>query len=344
MTVTRLMDMEINATQLLNGVLLESLNKDVLIQSQAVVHDPRLNDFLNGEIGGNTVTVRQLTPLQTVAPNVSNDNPDDKATPNALGEVKTIAVRQSLNQGWSSMDLVADKHGTDPMLTLRNYIADYWRSIRQQRLLSSIKGLIADSVANHSGDLVNDIAPVYKADSALTAADFISANSIIDTTMLMGDRFTQLKAIAVHSVVYAQMVKTNLVETKPLADSQIQIPHYMQYPIVIDDNLTKITKPAVTQPATPAYDCFMTFLFGYGAFTYAAGGPKLPFETERSASSGHGGGQETLWSRIEMILHPQGYQCNLNDTPTVAQLEAATSWTRAWERKRVPLAVLVSRG
>jgi hypothetical protein len=122
----------------------------------------------------------------------------------------------------------------------------------------------------------------------------------------------------------------------------------MGMPVVRDDNLTVDTVPAVPasgeDPAKPGYKVYYSYLFGAGAFAFGLGSPKTPFEIDRIVLAGHGGGQDIIVSRQSMVLHPNGYKCKLTSTPTDAQLKSALSWERSWDRKRIPLAVIKSRG
>ena len=84
-------------------------------------------------------------------------------------------------------------------------------------------------------------------------------------------------------------------------------------------------------------------LFGEGAFGYGVGSPMVPVEVEREAAQGNGGGIETLWVRNTWLLHPFGFQQTgtpAGESFTMAELRAATSWSRVVERKNVPIAFL----
>lgn len=105
--------------------------------------------------------------------------------------------------------------------------------------------------------------------------------------------------------------------------------------VVVDDGMT-----VVAGSPTKYY----SWLFGPGAIAMGVGSPKVPFEIERTPASGNGGGQEDVYSRVEWIIHPQGFKFGLSDTPSLAQLNAAANWDRAFERKRVKLACLISQG
>jgi hypothetical protein len=344
MAVTQLSDLAIVPKFFSQEMMLDALERDLLIGSGAAVVDPALDAFLNGQMGGKTVEVRSLGPIAPVDANISTDLAT-LAVPQKLGDVSTIAVRQSLNQAFSSMDLVADLYGNDPLGSVMGRLGKYWTTVRQNRVLASIQGILADSVANHDSDLVVDVTGGDAlAEAAVTAANFINSGPIIDAAALMGDRAQDLTALAVHSVVYATMEKLNLITTEKLSDTNIFISRYMGFPILVDDGLTVEPRvPGGTSPPPP-YNVYYSFLFGYGAISLGNGTPLNPVKVERSELAGTGGGQETLVSRVEWIIHPNGYKCNLDATPTMTQLKAKESWTRAYERKRIKLAVIKSRG
>jgi hypothetical protein len=345
MAVTQLSDLVIVPKMFNQGVTLEALEKDLLIGSGAAVVDPALDAFLNGPMGGKTVEVRSLGPLAPVDANISTDLPT-QAVPQKLGDVSTVAVRQSLNQAFSSMDLVADLYGSDPLGSVMGRLGKYWTTVRQNRVLASIQGILAASVDGEgNSDLIVDITGGDALpDASITAANFINSGPIIDAAALMGDRDQDLTGLAVHSVVYATMQKLNLITTEKLSDTNIFISRYMGFPILVDDGLTVERRVPTGSTPPPAYNVYYSYLFGYGAISLGNGTPLNPVKIERSELAGTGGGQETLVSRVEWIIHPNGYKCNLDATPTMAQLKAKESWTRAYERKRIKLAVIKSRG
>lgn len=103
------------------------------------------------------------------------------------------------------------------------------------------------------------------------------------------------------------------------------------------------TVPAATgENSAPAK--YYSYLFGAGAIALGVGNPKMPFAVHRDEAAGNGGGEEVVHSRLEWVIHPQGFSFGKDTTPTMEQLQDSTNWTRNYERKRIPLAVLVSQG
>ena len=343
MPVTRISDLAIVPSIFAQGYTLESLEKDLLIQSGAVTRDAEIDNFLSNTMGGTNFTVRRHGPLNADDEhNISTDDPTQFAEAKKISALQTVAVRQSINQTWSEMDLAVDLYGVDPLGDLTSQIGKYWLSRRSRILLASIQGLLADSEANHDGDMVVNIS---EATTAPTAANLINGSAIIDAAASMGDRAQDLTGIAVHSTVMATMQKLNMIETQQLSDTNIYFPTFMGFPIINDDGLTVVNVPAVSGGSPkPAYKQYFSYVFGPGAFALGFGQPKTPFAIKRDELAGNGGGQETYISRIEMILHPRGYTCNLTSTPSMAQLQTASTWTRVYDRKRIPLAVIKSNG
>jgi hypothetical protein len=345
MAVTQLSDLTIVPKVFYQSMAQESLNKDVLLTSGVVVRDRQLDEFLSGSIGGKTVEVRRLAALADNDPNISTDDPATKAVPDKLGDVSTTAVRQSLNKAWSQMDLAADLYGSDPLGSISGRLSKYWQSVRQTRILQSLQGVLADSVANHSSDLVIDVTGGDAlASAAITEKNFMNSNAIIDAAALMGDRSSDLAVLIVHSAVYATMEKLNLITTEKLSDTNIFISHYMGFRILRDDNTTVELRTPTGGTPPPPYNVYYSYLFGPEAIVVGEGLPKNPVEIQRDALAGNGGGQETIVSRVEWILHPQGYKCGLDVTPTPAQLKTAANWTRAYDRKRLKFSCIKSRG
>lgn len=326
MAVTQLADMTIVPAVFSQNMVLESLALDAFVQSGVVVQDAQASAFLNGPVGGKTYNPRYMGPLADTDPNISNDDPAVKSVPDKVSGVKNTAVRQSLNKSWSSMDLVADLNGADPVGVIQSQMAKYWLTVRQKRTLLSLQGVIADSVANHAGDMVTDI-------SGATGADaMINPDAIIDARAQLGDRDGVLTGMAVHSTVLATMRKLNMIDTIPYSVGVINMPSYLGLPLLVDDGMTFTGGN------------YYTYLFGPGAVALGVGQPKVPYEVKRDPDAGNGGGQETVFSRVEWIVHPQGFEFGLSDTPTPAQLSDAANWTRAWSRKRIALAAIISKG
>ena len=332
---TRLSDVPIVPEIATAAIILRSLNSNAFVNSGVMIRDPEADAFLTNNLGGKTFAPRYLGPLADDEPNISSDDPSEKSTPKKITGGKNKAVRQSLNQSWSSMDLTNTYLGLDITTAITNQIGDYWNTQENKRLLASLKGIIAADLATGSPVMTVDVTGKTGADALFNAEAFIDAQTT------MGDMASSLTAVAVHSTVYATMKKLNLIDFIPASEGRVEIPTYQGLTVIQDDAMTYV--PAVTGDS-PSPAKYYTYLFGRGAVALGVGTPKIPFAIHRDEAAGNGGGEEIVHSRLEWIIHPQGFSFGLEETPTLAQLETASNWTRQYERKRIALAALITQG
>ena len=332
---TRLSDVPIVPEIATAAIILRSLNSNAFVNSGVMIRDPEADAFLTNNLGGKTFAPRYLGPLADDEPNISSDDPSEKSTPKKITGGKNKAVRQSLNQSWSSMDLTNTYLGLDITTAITNQIGDYWNTQENKRLLASLKGIIAADLATGSPVMTVDVTGKTGADALFNAEAFIDAQTT------MGDMASSLTAVAVHSTVYATMKKLNLIDFIPASEGRVEIPTYQGLTVIQDDAITYV--PAVTGDS-PSPAKYYTYLFGRGAVALGVGTPKTPFAIHRDEAAGNGGGEEIVHSRLEWIIHPQGFSFGLEETPTLAQLETASNWTRQYERKRIALAALITQG
>lgn len=332
---TRLSDVPIVPEIATAAIILRSLNSNAFVNSGVMIRDPEADAFLTNNLGGKTFAPRYLGPLADDEPNISSDDPSEKSTPKKITGGKNKAVRQSLNQSWSSMDLTNTYLGLDITTAITNQIGDYWNTQENKRLLASLKGIIAADLATGSPVMTVDVTGKTGADALFNAEAFIDAQTT------MGDMASSLTAVAVHSTVYATMKKLNLIDFIPASEGRVEIPTYQGLTVIQDDAMTYV--PAVTGDS-PSPAKYYTYMFGRGAVALGVGTPKTPFAIHRDEAAGNGGGEEIVHSRLEWIIHPQGFSFGLEETPTLAQLETASNWTRQYERKRIALAALITQG
>lgn len=311
-----------------------SPEKTAFYESGVITSNAGLNAKANE--GGETLNVPFWKDLDSsVAPNLSDDT-TDTATPQKVTTGKQIARVAYLNQGYSSADLTGEIAGSDPMQHVRNRFGTYWMKQWQRRLIAATNGILADNVANDSGDMVVDVAA--ESTGAQTSDTKFNRDVFTDAVYTMGDMGTDLTAMSVHSAVMQQMVKNDDIVYIPDSMGNLTIPTYMGLRVIVDDGMTVIAGSASGFKYT-------SVLFGAGAFGYGEGMAKTPVELEREAAQGNGGGVETLWERKTWLLHPFGFATGAAPSSTsysLAELAAAGSWDRVVERKNVPLAYLIT--
>ena len=284
--------------------------------------------------GGNIGELTGFKPLGTDEPNYSNDVPDDTSTPKNTTKYTMTFRSAAQNQSWSTMDLSRELALKDPVGAITGRIGQYWATNNERRIIQSAMGVLADNVANDSGDMVINLATddVLPIDPAQT----ISGDAVLDALQTSGDHKMNYSAIAMHSVVYTSLQKQNLIDFIPNARGEIVIPTYMGLTVVVDDSMSAV---AGVNRVT-----YTSVLFGGGAFVGAQGRVENPSELDREPSTGNGGGQTILYSRRSDIIHPLGFDflsaSIAGQSATQAELADATNWNREWERKNINMAFL----
>ncbi|WP_298592590.1 hypothetical protein [uncultured Rothia sp.] len=310
-----------------------------LVQAGVITLDARLNSNLAGE--GLTFNVPFFKDLDQDEENISNDDPAVKSTPNKIGTGQEVQIRLSRNNSWSSMDLTADLLAHDPMTNIGNRLATYWSLRLQRAFLAVAQGVFAHSETTPAGgsthtakDLTHDI----KGTTFVEGTTTFGGKAFIDTLLTMGDHMGDLSIICVHSLVYGQMRKNNMIDFIPVSinGAAQSVPTFQGLQVVVNDNIPVKSDGTVE-----------SWLFARGAFALGTGSAKTPTETWRDPAAGNGSGQEVLFNRVEWALHPVGYAyigTAAAGGPNNATLAAAASWKRVFpERKMIKMARLITR-
>lgn len=333
-----------------------------LIQSGILSVNPAMNALLVG--GGLTFNVPSFRDLDNDEDNVSTDGVADivaasfengtpldanrlDSTPLKIESDQEIAVRLNRNNSWSSSDLASQLAGEDPMQAIASRVAFYWARRLQAAFIASWQGISKDNGVSNSGDYANDITGVSFVDGVTN----FSAEAFLDAAVTMGDSMDMLTGVMVHSIVFNRMQKNNLIDFIPDARGEVQIPTFLGREVIVDDGMPNGTSTVLDDGSAGPAGSFETWLFGAGMGQLGVGSAKVPTETERAASAGNGGGQETLHSRVEWSIHPVGHAYTgtapsggPGNGSAANDLNVATSWARVYpERKQIKFARLITR-
>lgn len=317
--------------------------KTAFFESGVAFRNPALSALFSG--GGNIAELPFWKDLDAdVEPNYGTDDPSDVATPEKVTTGTQIARLANLNQGYSSADLTAQLAGSDPMQQVRNRFGTYWARQYQRRIIASVQGVIADNIANDSGDMVNDISGATNDDVA--DSTLFSRAAFTTAAFTSGDHFDDYTVIAVHSVVAKRMVDNDDIDYIPDSDGNLTIPTFMGRRVVVDDGLP-FTAAAGTG-STDAAASYTSYLMGSSAIGYDDSPVRTPTALEREEAQGNGQGVETLWERKAWVIHPFGtafQSATLTDgNATLAQLRLAANWDRVVDRKLIPMCAIVTNG
>lgn len=233
------------------------------------------------------------------------------------------------------------------MQQVRNRFGVYWTRQWQRRVINTVLGVLNHNVATDGSDMVNSIA--LETTVGVTSANLFSRAAFTGAAFTLGDHFSDVMAIAVHSIVYKRMVDNDDItfERPSSPDSNIPIniagnvPFFLGKRVIVDDSMPVIA-------GTTSGFKYVSALFGNGVIGYGENSPLIPTEVYRRPDQGNGGGVEQLWERKSMIVHPFGHKFTsttvAGQSPTLAELKLAANWSRVIERKNVPLAYLITNG
>lgn len=336
MTVVRLSDAIV--PEVFFSYIQERTTEKSAFMGAGVLSDaPELREKLAG--GGRTFNMPFWRDLDDTESDTASDDPASEATPGGIGSSKDVAARQVRTRGWSTANLVRELAGDDPMSRIGDRVGDYWARQFDRISIATARGVIADNVANDSGDMVNDITSDVSGTPA--ASTLFSASAVLDTVQTMGDAKQDLNLMVMHSVVHSRLAGQQLIDYRLDAEGKVWWPYYLDYRIHVSDMCPAIAGTHQTE--------YWTFLFGPGALSWAESPVANPVETESNPRAADGMGVEELWTRRQFACHPSGIKWT--DTtvggefPSNAELMLAANWDRVYaDRKQIKMAVLKTNG
>lgn len=333
-----------NVPVLLSYMTQDPVEKTAFFQSGILAPTPYAAEIARGP--SNLANIPFWKAIDSsIEPNYSNDIYQDIATPRNVQTGEMMARVAYLNEGFGQADLTVELTSQNPLQSVATRLDNFWQRQAQRRLLATSLGIYNDNVAaTDAFHTQNDMVVDVSATLGFDAGAFIDATQTMGDA-LMGNSGEVLGVIAMHSFVYGQARKQQLIDFIRDAENNTMFATYQGYRVVVDDSMTVVGAGADRK--------FISIIFGNGAIGYGEGSPATPLAYQREEERGNGGGVETLWSRKTWLLHPLGYTFTSavitgNGSETIARsaswqdLANATNWNRVVERKHVPIAFLVT--
>jgi hypothetical protein len=339
--VVRLSD-SITPEVYMNYLSLNTVQKVKLMQSGIIRQDAVMASRLTA--GGVTFQTPFWGDLDDDGSAIGSDDPSRVLTPSKLGASKHQFVRQFRTKAWSVAKLVEEVVGSDPMARITERTAPWWGREFDKLSFSTIKGFLADNIANDSGDMVYDVRAVagtYTVNGESVNKSAMSARVVLDGKQQLGDDASEsLKKIMMHSVVYTNLQKQQLITFREPAGANIRIPMYLDYEVIVSDRM-----PVEVDGADLIYT---SYLSGADIMGFGENPPDIPVEVKREPLQGNGAGVEILVERRQFALSPYWFSFTNNtvsdEFPTTADLELAVNWDRkATERKQIPFVAIKTK-
>ena len=289
----------------------------------------------------NVFTVPNYTPLTGEAKNYDGET-DNTPVEVAAAQQTGMAFRRMA--AWKDQDFTRELTGADPLGDVARKVAYYQQKNNQKDLLSIIDGVLSvDAMSSH----VKDITASKGSGSTATptAENRLSADTFLDAAQeALGDNFDDLTMVAMHSRVYTNLLKLQLVNniaTTPDAYSRgVQFGLLLnKYLVMVDDSLTTGTKDSVAT--------YTTYLLGEGSIATARN-VRIDRPNYVDYDPESNGGVNKLYTKWGMAMHPLGMSLAVSkiakNSPTRVELGAKANWTKVWDAKNIKLAKIVSNG
>lgn len=298
-------------------VIEKTAEKSNILNSGIAIANPKLNELVTA--GGKTMNMPYWQDL-TGDDEVLDDN--TPLTPGKISASKDVAALLMRGRAWGANDLAGALAGDDPMRAIGDRVADYWARREQKILVSLLQGVFASaSMSNH----------ILDRSAAQGDAANIDGKMVLDAKQLLGDSADQLQAIMMHSAVYTELQKQNLIEYQTTSDGKITFPTYLTYRVIVDDGM----------PYDSTNQVYTTYLFARGVVGRGTGTPVdfVPTETDRDSLAG----EDYLINRVALVMHIFGVKwigTSQGVTPSNTELATGTNWQRVYEDKNIGVVAL----
>ena len=303
---------EVFADYLMEPILV----KNALFDSGIIEYDALLASKLDK--GGDSFNFPFWGAMDSDALIVPSEDGTDTVQKITSGSLTVARQFRSYNAGATKMASILA--GSNAMEAIKEKIVGIYKKGLQDTAVATLTGILGTTGGEA---VVNDIAHVSGSDP--TTANNISKEALIDAESLLGDQGSDFKALLVHSKVYADLKKENLIEFTPVADQDQDIATYQGMRVIVDDRLLTFDRPKVSGTAK----VYTTLLVKGAAFKYGdseAGFTPVYIDDDETK----GIGVETLYTRKMFGLAPMGFSFTGTPAsvagPTDVELAVDTNW------------------
>jgi len=294
-----------------------------ILNSGIIRTNSELQSVVNSMSAGSKFELPYVDEPDYTEPNVMDDSDTDIPTDKVSWD-NQFAVLGLYSKAYAYANIVNQiAREKDPAKVLRNILGNYWGRDLQQRMVAALSG-----IAEKAGSaLTLDVSD----DSTDKPDVILNAGIVIDGASLLGDYQDKFKFMFVHSKVYADLKKQNLIETiQPTEVGAEPIQMYGNYRVVVNDLL-----PVIQGTNKKKYT---TILAQSGIFAYAdktLGGDMPVLEAYRNPLKGKGAGSTVLISRKGFVLHPVGWSyVKSGMSPVLSDLKNKANWTMKFKPKQ----------
>jgi len=306
------------------------------VKSGAVVR----NSFLDAKEGGTRIQVPEFNPVaptEEVMTGAANwgTSTNGYLTPQKIGTATQIASIVHRGFAYAVDDIAILAAGEDPMLAIRNQLADAINKLNNARLFSQLAGLFGTALAGNALD-------VAKAGTGAGEANFLTASTIAQARNKLGERGEEPDLLVVHPAVayYLYQVGMLTFSTAALSASGAvtwggggvgigakEVGQFAGCRVIVDEAVNTVA-PGSTGHQTEYY-CYLL-----KAGTIMEGVQQdLRIEADRNILSK----QNVLSVDYHTAYHVMGTKwVDAGDNPTNANLATANKWSATYDVDLIP--------
>ncbi len=299
--------------------------KNPVIASGIVHQDASIMGLIGEK--GNVATIPIYTPLNMYDDGMAalnNDGNTDNTPVELAGSKQTCMLIQRM-KAFKAQDFTKELTGADPLTNIRNKIAGYYQQVWESELMNITKAVLSvDALSSHVLDL--------------SGGDLVNAGMIYDAEQAaLGDMAGGLGLIVMHSKIYAEFKKLDMIEYEKYITGGDAIKQDIQLPTIAGKYVL------VTDYNTVDNGIYNTYLFGEGAFLSCdKNNYDNQYYTDYDPESL--AGIEKFYTKQGKVLHPNGLSLAVDniaaESPTTAELGTADNWSLKYNTKNVKMGVI----
>ena len=314
--------------------------RSLFLKSGAVVRSA----FLDSKEGGTRIQVPEFNPVsptEEVMTGAANWGTSTAGylTPQKITTDTQIATICHRGFAYAVDDLATLAAGEDPMLHIRNQLADAINKLNSQRLFYHLHGLFGGALAGNKLDIA-------KAGTGATDANFLTASTVARARNLLGERGDELDTLVVHPSVGFYLYQVGLLQFSTSALSTgtgIQwggggvgvdaksIGTFAGMNVIMDSQVNAV------QPGSSGHQiefyCYLT----KGGTILEGVQQDLRIEADRNVLSK----QDVLSVDYHTAYHVMGTKwVDAGDNPTNSNLGAHAKWNATYDIDLIPLVQL----
>lgn len=296
---------------------------------------PIPDSIVSSNSTGYTVAIPRWNALSGDSDQITSSS---TTTVNNLTDIKDIGAWVEREKAWGADQMVRIVAGKDAPAEMPIQIGEYWAGEVHKSMVSTLTGVFTTALA---GTHVYDNSP-----------NVISKNAVLTARGKLGDNQDKLTLAIMHSAIYNDAVREQILTETPYADQVAQTGSvgFLMGAKTFQSDL--LTATAGVYPVYLLAPGGLAYKFRNrpknslsNANQYSVNFGNLIIDIELNRVSKTAGGQDEIITRASYLTHVPGVQFDgtVASNPTNAQLATGTTWTKVQtDNKLIPVVQLLT--